>query len=144
MSEEKSTGSEPEKFLDLKVCIPADKSDFAAVRNAYAAGYPEINSILPELLEWVQDPNWPVAQELYMLLAAAGEEIIPLIRHIFESDDEMWHCSVLRWIGPHMDASVWRMIKPDVEQLSLAPTMGEAGKEDVKDAAQDLLEFWSS
>lgn len=45
--------------MDLSASIPTDKHDLAAVANAARLGYPAINAILPELLEWLQDINWP-------------------------------------------------------------------------------------
>ncbi|MDH3234095.1 MAG: DUF5071 domain-containing protein [Alphaproteobacteria bacterium] len=58
-------------------CVPKDKFDEAAVERAERLGYPGLNPILPALLEWVQDPTWPVAIELMPLLAKAGPEIAP-------------------------------------------------------------------
>ncbi len=76
--------------MDLTDCIPEDKFDTDAVARAAGLGFPAINPILPDLLVWVQDATWPVAQDLFPLLVKAGPEIAPHINSIFEGDDEGW------------------------------------------------------
>ncbi len=37
--------------------LPRDKHDVAAVERLAALGYPTVEPVLPELLEWIQDIN---------------------------------------------------------------------------------------
>jgi len=124
--------------MDLKQCIPADKFDTAAVAKAAAAGFPAINAILPDLLEWMMDPNWPVADDLYPLLAQAGPEIVPHIRHAFEDEDAGWHWALLSFLVPHLSDPVWQLLKPDVVKLSTSPTKRQR-EEEADLAAREVL-----
>lgn len=78
--------------------VPMDKHDHEAARRAIKAGYPAVESVLPNLLEWLQDMNWPVAQTLAPFLASIGEPLIPHLRKIFETDDEIWKAWILSTI----------------------------------------------
>ncbi len=78
--------------------VPMDKYDHAAAHRAIKAGYPAVESVLPALLEWLQDMNWPVAKTLAPFLASIGEPLIPHLRKIFETDDEIWKAWILSTI----------------------------------------------
>ena len=75
--------------------VPMHKHDHDAARRAIKAGYPAVESVLPNLLEWLQDMNWPVAQTLAPFLASIGEPLIPHLIKIFETDDEIWQAWIL-------------------------------------------------
>lgn len=78
--------------------VPMHKHDHDAARRAIKAGYPAVESVLPNLLEWLQDMNWPVAQTLAPFLASVGKPLIPHLRKILESDDEIWKARILSQI----------------------------------------------
>ncbi|NOR61652.1 MAG: DUF5071 domain-containing protein [Rhodobacteraceae bacterium] len=111
--------------MTLKPCIPKDKFDTEAVSRAVALGYPAINPILPELLVWMQDLNWPVAQDLAPILANAGPEIAPALRDIIRGDDLDGVYFVI--VGVVLDANneVWKLIEDDVRRLADHPTQGQ-------------------
>lgn len=75
--------------MDLKDCIPKGKFDLAAIDRAVEVGFPQINPILPDLLEWIKDGNWPVALPTASLLSGAGPEIVPFVKSILNADDGM-------------------------------------------------------
>ena len=115
--------------MDLSDCIPKHNSDTAAVERAAALGYPTIIPILPDLLEWLQDANWPVARTVAPLLAKAGPEIAPHLRAILNSDDDVWKYWVVTILGPHLSGDAWREVKPEITRLSQAPTAAEKAEE---------------
>jgi hypothetical protein len=75
---------------EIRKLVPRSKHDDEAADAAIAAGYPAVDPILPDLLEWLQDMNWPVAQSLAPFLASIGEPLIPHLKKIFESNDVIW------------------------------------------------------
>ena len=128
--------------MDLKNCIPKDKFDRAAVEAAAAIGFPAINPILPELLEWVQDANWPVAQDLFPLLAKAGPEIAPHINAVFESDDAGWKYDLLLKLVPDLKPEVAALLKKQMFRMANSPTTRER-HEEVDDGARDVIAHWA-
>ena len=74
--------------------VPKDKHDTATAEVAIQAGYPAVASVLPELVEWLQDYNWPVAQVLAPFLATIGITLLPHVQTVLVSDDLVWK----RWV----------------------------------------------
>ena len=70
--------------------VPKHKSDLAVARAAIDAGYPAVGPVLPELTEWLQDHNWPVAKVLAPFLASIGRPMIPHIDLVLASNDAGW------------------------------------------------------
>ncbi len=126
---------------ELARCIPTHKSDHAAVEAATALGFPAINPILAHLLEWLQDINWPVADDVIELLAPAGPEIAPHIRIILNCDDDGWKWHLIVGLGKRLGSDVRVLILNDVQRLTEAPTDNER-VEEVDEVARELLEFW--
>ena len=61
---------------ELRSLIPSNKHDHEKVKRIKELGYPKIKPILPELLEWIQDVNWPIARDLIPFFQSIGNEII--------------------------------------------------------------------
>ena len=74
----------------LSQLVPKDKLDLDTARAAVEAGYPLIAPILPDLLQWLQDCNWPVAHVLAPFLASIGEPLVPHVANVMEGDDYVW------------------------------------------------------
>ncbi|MFD2880961.1 DUF5071 domain-containing protein [Paenibacillus rhizoplanae] len=55
-------------------------------------GYPRVKPILPGLLQWIQDMNWPGSRRIATLLRETGDPVIPYIQDVFrnQSQDEEW------------------------------------------------------
>jgi hypothetical protein len=122
----------------LENLIPRHKHDTERVQALVDRGYPEIEPILPELLEWVQDMNWPVAQALAPLLAGIGLPLAPYIRVILSSDDHLWKYFVLSGVvrrSPALRAE----LRPELDRLSAHPTDDER-REEVDEVAREILE----
>jgi Domain of unknown function (DUF5071) len=131
----------PELDKRLAECIPSGKFDIAAVENAAALGYPAINPILPVLLEWVQDANWPVAQDLFPLLAKAGPEIARHINAVFDGDDEGWKYSILYFLVRDLKPEVAEILRPNVIRMAQNPTDRER-HEEIDTGARKVIAFW--
>lgn len=102
------------------------------------AGYPAVAPILPELLEWLQDCNWPVSRVLAPFLASIGSPLIPHIQRILDTDDEIWKYWMISVImrDSFELASAFR---DELERLVLSPTECEA-REELNEVAQEVLE----
>ncbi|WP_442952822.1 DUF5071 domain-containing protein [Paenibacillus sp. Soil522] len=57
--------------------------------------YLSILLVIPQLLEWLQDMNWPIAKDIEDVLADFGDHLIPHIRAVLNSYDGVWKFSLL-------------------------------------------------
>ena len=122
------------KIEELKSYLPKDKFDDSGLTYLQEIGFPGINPILPELLEWIQDINWPVAQPVCSLLSKAGEEIIPYLEKALESDDFEWGFWIIECLLPKMDIKIQQKVKSSVEIFSR-----NCNEPDYVDIAKDYL-----
>ncbi len=124
--------------MDIKKYIPENKFDTAAVEQASAIGFPRLNPILPNLLLWVQDANWPVAADTASLLSNAGPEIVPHIKDVLNSEDGMWKYWVIELVVKNLVSDVRNELRIDLVRLATAPAPDDVCC-DVDKAAKDLL-----
>ena len=89
--------------MNLESLIPNHKSDLASAKAAVSAGHPAVESILPDLIFWLQDYNWPVAKILAPFLASIGSPMIPHIDAVFATNDEIWKF----WIISCLSGEEW-------------------------------------
>lgn len=52
--------------------------------------FEQLEPIIPDLLEWLQDMNWPVARPVADILEPYTDKITPEIIKILKTDDGMW------------------------------------------------------
>jgi hypothetical protein len=69
--------------IDLRELLPRNTHDHQAASAVIALGYPAVAPILPDLLEWLQDYNWPVSRPIAEFLQADhGRELKALRRYV--------------------------------------------------------------
>ena len=69
--------------------IPKHKFDLEAVEKLNEYSINEIRPIVPALLEWMQDPNWPVFFPIRLYFEKHVNEIQNEILHIFKTNDNL-------------------------------------------------------
>lgn len=114
--------------------LPRDKHDLQRANAAIEVGYPAVAPILPHLLIWLQDLNWPVSRILAPFLATIGQPLIPEIRCILQGDDEIWTYGVLYAVVSNMPLDCMEELRIDLELLASNPS-----EEDVDAIAAELL-----
>jgi len=123
---------------DPRLLIPKDKCDIATAKAAVAAGFPAVEPILPQLLEWIQDVNWPVAHVLLPFFRTIGRPLIPEVRRIFATDDDVWKYWVLTNLVDYWPPDLIAEVRTDLERFDRNPTPGET-KEEVALEAREVL-----
>jgi len=118
--------------------MPQTKLDTERAKQMIALGFPAIESVAWDLLQWTQDINWPVAQILCPFFASVGEPLAPYLRTVFETDDGAWKYDVLRYIVAG-SRELRIALRPELERMALNPTRFEQAEE-VDLAAQEILD----
>lgn len=115
-------------MADVRDLIPRSKYDLERAHAAVAAGYPAVEPILAELLEWMQDINWPTARILQPFLATIGEPLVPHITAIFQTDDEIWKYWIINSLIME-SRPLAAAFRPELERLASQPTPRELAEE---------------
>jgi len=124
---------------DVRSLIPKHKFDLGTANEAVAAGFPAVEPILPDLLVWLQDYNWPVSRPLIPFLVSIGKPLIPEVRKILQTTDDTWKYWVLGCIVEEWSAELISDLKPDLDRIARTPTSGEVSEE-VDRKAREILE----
>ena len=133
------TGNELNNFI--QTLVPKDKSDWNFDKgcdiNWY--GYKELKPIIPQLLIWLQECNWPVARPISEILARMMPDILEELKPILEGDDSIWKYNILNIFFIQTKSEYWRLIKETIEDLAYNPSENDA-KEEVNLLAKQILE----
>lgn len=123
---------------DLQWIIPRSKHDFDRAHAVVALGYPAVEPILPKLLEWLQDMNWPIAHVLGPFLAGIGAPLAPFLRPIMSGNDGTWKYWIIgNVIGANPE--LFELFKGDLQRMATNPTPDER-TEEIDQQAREILE----
>lgn len=125
---------------ELRALVPKDKHDTSGIAQLLRLTDNEIAPILPALLEWMQDGNWPVAKALLPVLAKHERQTAPLAAQLLlpEQTDDDWKYFLLTDLLPLFSGQALSGVLPAVQRIAAAPTQGERDSE-VDAAAADFL-----
>ncbi|MFC5402951.1 DUF5071 domain-containing protein [Cohnella soli] len=124
---------------NLKELIPKDKHDSDAVERLNEVDFmkTDISPIIDELFEWIQNINWPVAQELCKVIPKFKTDyLLPQIRKILNSNDDCWQYSCIRYLVPELSKDMLELIKDDLLRIINNPTNNESLCEIDQDAKE--------
>ena len=120
---------------ELREALPQSKHDVASVERCAELGYPVIGPILPHLMTWMRDANWPVYEAVAPLLVSLGEAILPEVRVVFASGDSIWIEWVLVDIVSQFPPSVVLELADDLRAIGDSDRYGSS-----RERALQLLE----
>ena len=123
--------------------MPKTKFDDSGIGELNQLSDEEIEPVLPELLAWMKDMNWPIANEMPGLLAKHQKIIAPHIIDILQPEQLEcdWKTNLVQHLLPLMDKEYLMMVKPCLMRIAENPTWGEKS-EDTDTAARKLLLIW--
>ena len=122
---------------DLKSQLPKHKSDLEAAQKMIDLGWPAVEPVIGELLEWLQDYNWPIAKSLAPFLSSIGEPLVPYLRTILDTTDHDWKYWILELLVKK-SREIANQVRDQLERLVSAPTPNEAAAE-LNLIAQDII-----
>lgn len=123
---------------DLYILLPRDKHDFERVNDLKNINKEDLIKLIPELLEWLQDINWPIAREISKLLLTVPKETIPFIVNVLAGKDDIWKEWCLRYFVKDLPTELIENLKEELERIAYRPTKGEE-LEEVHVTAQEIL-----
>ncbi|QDT01340.1 DUF5071 domain-containing protein [Adhaeretor mobilis] len=130
--------------IDVREHLPRDKFDIANAEALIALGHPAVSPVLPDLLEWLQDCNWPVSKPIGDFLTTLPNEMAPLIWTVLRGNDHVWkYWCIFRLIST-MPADTAEQFRSELARLAEDPTETER-QEELHEVAKDALNvLWPS
>ena len=118
--------------------VPANKSDLVACNNLANATDEEVKEKINELLEWVQDMNWPVAPLVCKRLKVIGKPLIEPVTNILRGSDEIWKYWIISGLLSETSNETLCLLKSELENIVKNPTESEK-TEEVNIVATEVL-----
>lgn len=123
---------------DFELSMPRDKYDIETATALVVLGWDRLESAMPQILDWVQDSNWPVASVFQPFLVDAGAKLAPYLRTILDTDDDTGKYHILASVVM-LSNDLAMALRPELERLCYCPTDGE-WREEVSELAREILE----
>ncbi|WP_088071950.1 DUF5071 domain-containing protein [Gottfriedia luciferensis] len=123
---------------EISNLLPRDKFDFERVNELKQLNKSDLIPVLPNLLEWIQDMNWPIAKETAKLLLNFPSEIVPYIKIVLQSDDYIWKYWCLSELVKKLPIDSKILFKDELEKLANSPTPDEQ-LEELDEIALEIL-----
>ncbi|KAF7305527.1 DUF5071 domain-containing protein [Mycena chlorophos] len=129
--------------------VPMSKTDYLAVRSIQEGVHTaeEMRPLIPGLLSWLQDANWPMCsascEQLSRFPALAVEGVRSVLQHL-NGDDGEWEGNLLRFVGT-VPPALRESLRPEIERIVQRPTASETAHE-VSELVIELLvamDWWA-
>ncbi|CAM3502153.1 DUF5071 domain-containing protein [Brevibacillus invocatus] len=124
--------------MNVRDFIPQHKMDHEKTGQLKKLDKDLIRSVIPELMTWLQDGNWPVYPEIRDVLLPLGNELVPHIRYVLETTDEDWKYFVLTGLVSKLSKETIVQMKPELIRIAYNPSESEAASE-LDEVARELL-----
>lgn len=128
-------------YMERDLRVPVNKFDLSGMDELAKLSDEEIAPLLPALLAWMRDINWPVARAMPPLLLKHQKVIIPHIIAILQPGQMEcdWKASVIHELLPLLEEAYLALLAPSLRRIIQDPTEGEKD-EGTYTAAKELSE----
>lgn len=126
--------------MDPLLLIPKDKGDTETAAQLQHYTYEQLKPIIPALLEWLQDGNWPVARPVSEYLESISNDITVEIMDAFRTGDLIWNYWLMLTFGP---ATTDHVFRTEIRRIASYPTQQEK-EELLYEVAKDIVEEWNT
>ncbi|WP_152392362.1 DUF5071 domain-containing protein [Paenibacillus guangzhouensis] len=121
-----------------KDLLPRNKQDYERVSRIKNLSERGIVPLIPDLITWLQDMNWPIARDISQMLLKVSEQTIPHIKNVLTTNDHIWKYWCLSYLVMNFPNDLIKEIEPELNRLAYSPTKGEVNEE-VHEVAQQIL-----
>jgi hypothetical protein len=122
----------------MKHYIPKTKGDTEAVENLGKLPFETIRADVPQLLEWMQDMNWPVGQGIAIYLRPHINEIKESLLDVLKSNDDTWKYWIINSLIVYSEIKLDQELISVIKRIANNPSRGEV-EEGVHMAAKEII-----
>ncbi|RFS22694.1 DUF5071 domain-containing protein [Chitinophaga silvatica] len=121
--------------MDIQEMIPKHKDDQKVIAELKKLSFEEIKPIVPDLLTWLQDINWPIARHIAEVLEPFSDKLVPDIVEILKTNDGIWKLWILVTLARKTKDET---LLKEIERIAKHPTKDEIEEEVNVEAAAIL------
>ena len=115
--------------MDITNLIPKHKLDIETAEKLMGKSYEQVKPIVPELMEWIQDMNWPVAKKVAEYLVTISDNLTSHILDILNGEDEEWKYWCIGVFYIYSDETKHLKVRKVLERIAKHPTDTEKESE---------------
>jgi hypothetical protein len=109
--------------MNLNKLIPENKFDIEKVELLKDLSFEEIEPIIPKLLEWLQDGNWPVSRPLGdYLRTLPAEKLGPYLIDVLKRNDYEWNYFLIAILGNKVNGVQYQPFLNEIYRIANNPT----------------------
>lgn len=124
---------------ELISLVPKNKFDDGNLDRIMALSDSEMQTIIPNLLEWTKDINWPIAMPIINILVRRERIIVPYLKTVLMSKDWEWEKWILEYLVSNISDDYICQLKPELE-VFIDNEIEDDDYIDLKDTVIKLLE----
>ncbi len=125
--------------MNIYSYIPQSKDDFERIEQLRQLEADQMIPLIPQLLEWLQDANWPIFSDVKSILIPQQMHLTEPLRAILRSTDSSWKYFIVSDFLPCLNDDVVQQLQTELRELAYAPSAQDR-LEEVDDCARRLLE----
>ncbi len=123
--------------MNIQDLIPKDKFDIETAQKLQNYSFEEVKPIIPNLLEWLQDLNWPVSKPVFEYMIPFTENISLEILQILQGKDEVWKYWILQIFG---NETKNELVVNEIRRIARNPTEEEIN-EGIAEIATEITQM---
>lgn len=109
--------------------LPRNKYDIDSAEKIKKMDRNLILPLLPGLLIFTQDMNWPVAPSVLEILLTFPIEIVPHVKDVLSSDDDNWKWFILHFLIIELPVESKIQFREYLTRVAETPTQNEIAEE---------------
>ncbi len=113
---------------DLAELVPTTKYETEKASALVQLGFPAVEPVMPQILKWLQDLNWPVGFVFRPFLIRIGQPLAPYIRTVLDGQDDGWKYSLLTAVVLE-SFELAETLRLELERFATSPSAGESNEE---------------
>jgi hypothetical protein len=102
----------------LKRLLPRDKNDVEGARALVSLGYPTVEPVLTQMLEWLKTNGSPVEMVMREFFVSLGIDGVPVVQKALSSRHDLLKYSVLKHIVVWWPAEAVAALKTPLQSLA--------------------------
>lgn len=104
--------------MNVTDLLPKDKFDDTNLKKIDLLSDEDFSIITYNMLEWIKDYNWPIADDVVKILLKRENLVFPFVLNILEnSSDIMWKYWILNLLAPNFTEFHKMELKPLILKL---------------------------